>query len=88
MWAFLVIHLFDKMTDAIPRLGDVLILIEVNFFLFEGANEAFCLFYLKTRELLSVNCQLFTEPTLIFSFYARNPLKTAVFIMKVLRSRH
>ena len=41
MWAFLVIHLFDKMTDVISRLGDALILIEVHFFLFERADESF-----------------------------------------------
>ena len=41
MWAFLMIHLCDKMSDAISRLGDALIVIEVNFFLFEGADESF-----------------------------------------------
>ena len=41
MWAFLMIHLCDKMSDAISRLGDALIVIDVNFFLFEGANESF-----------------------------------------------
>ena len=32
MWAFLMIHLCDKMSDAISRLGDALIVIDVNFF--------------------------------------------------------
>ena len=41
MWAFLMIHLCDKMSDAFSRLGDVSILIETNFFLFEGADESF-----------------------------------------------
>ena len=36
-----MIHVFDKMPDAISRLGDALILIEVNFFLFERADESF-----------------------------------------------
>ena len=41
MWAFLMIHLCDKMPDVISRLGDVLIVIDVNFFLFERADESF-----------------------------------------------
>ena len=41
MWAFEMIHLCDEIPDAISRLGDALIVIEVNFFLFEGANESF-----------------------------------------------
>jgi hypothetical protein len=36
-----MIHLCDKMSDAISGLGDALIVIDVNFFLFEGANESF-----------------------------------------------
>ena len=36
-----MIHLCDKMFDAISRLGDVLIVIDVNFFLFERAYESF-----------------------------------------------
>ena len=41
MGAFLVIDVFDKMTDAVSRLGNILIVIEVNFFLLEGADESF-----------------------------------------------
>ena len=41
MWAFLIIDVCDKMSDAISRLGDVFILIDVDFFLLEGANESF-----------------------------------------------
>jgi len=41
MWTFLVIHLCDKMTDAISGFMDVLRVIEVNFFLLEGSDESF-----------------------------------------------
>ena len=41
MWAFLVIDVCDKMPDALSRLGDALIVIDVNFFLFERADESF-----------------------------------------------
>ena len=40
MWAFLIGHLFDKMSDAISRLGDALIVIDVDLFLFERADES------------------------------------------------
>ena len=36
-----MIHLCDKMTDAIFRLGYILIVIEVDFFLLEGSDESF-----------------------------------------------
>ena len=39
--AFLVIHLCDKMTDAISRLHDILVVVEMNFFLLESADEFF-----------------------------------------------
>ena len=63
MWAFLMIHLFDKMSDAISRLGDVLIVIEMNFFLFEGADESFRISVLpgpsapSDRDLNAVFCE-------------------------------
>ena len=41
MRAFLVGHLCDKMSDVLSGLIDVLIVIEVNFFLFERADETF-----------------------------------------------
>ena len=41
MWAFLVVLVCDKISDAISRLGEALILIAVNFLLFEGADESF-----------------------------------------------
>ena len=41
MWAFLIIDVCNKMSDAISRLGDALIVIDVNFFLFERADESF-----------------------------------------------
>ena len=41
MWAFLMIHLCDKMPDVLSRLGDALIVIDVNFFLLEDAEESF-----------------------------------------------
>ena len=41
MWAFLIIDVCDKISDAISRFGDALIVIDVNFFLLEGANESF-----------------------------------------------
>ena len=41
MWTFQMIHLCDKTPDAISRLMDVLIVVEVNFFFLEGANESF-----------------------------------------------
>ena len=41
MGAFQIIDLCDKMTDAISHLGDVLIVIDVNFFLFEGWDKSF-----------------------------------------------
>ena len=33
MWAFLIIHLCDKMPDALSILGYILVVIEMNFFL-------------------------------------------------------
>ena len=36
-----MIHLCDKMPDAGSRFVDVLIVIEVNFFLLEGADKSF-----------------------------------------------
>ena len=41
MWAFLIIDVCDKMPDAISSLGDILIVIDVNFFFLESANESF-----------------------------------------------
>ena len=41
MWAFLVIHLCDKMTDAGSRFVDVLIVVEMNLFLLEGSDQPF-----------------------------------------------
>ena len=41
MWAFLIIDVSDKMPDVFSSLVDVLIVSEVNFFLFEGADESF-----------------------------------------------
>ena len=40
MRAFKIIDVCDKITDAISRLGEALILIEMNFFLFERADES------------------------------------------------
>ena len=36
-----MIDVFDKMTDAVSRLGDVFIVIDVDFFFLEGADESF-----------------------------------------------
>ena len=41
MWAFLIIDVCDKISDAISRLGDALIVIEVDFFFLERADESF-----------------------------------------------
>ena len=41
MGAFLIIDVSDKMTDAFSRFMDVLRVIEMNFFLFEGADQPF-----------------------------------------------
>lgn len=41
MGAFLVIDVFDKITDAVSRLGNSIIVVEVNFFLFESPDESF-----------------------------------------------
>ena len=41
MQAFLVIDAFSKMTDAVSRFRDVVIVIEVDFFLLEGSDESF-----------------------------------------------
>ena len=41
MRAFVVIHLCDKMTDTVSRFMDVLIGVEVDFFLLEGADKSF-----------------------------------------------
>ena len=41
MWAFLIIDVYDKMPDVLASLVDVLILSEVNFFLFEGSDQPF-----------------------------------------------
>jgi len=38
MWAFLVIHLSDKLPDAFSSLGNILVGVEVNFFLLEGSD--------------------------------------------------
>ena len=43
MWAFLMIHLCDKMPDAIASLGYILIVIEVDFFFLEDSDQAFCI---------------------------------------------
>ena len=47
MRAFLVIHVFDKMPDAVSRLGYILIGIEVNFFFLERADESFSISVLR-----------------------------------------
>ena len=39
MRAFLMIHLCNKMTDMLSRFVDVLVVVEVNFFLFEGLES-------------------------------------------------
>ena len=39
--AFLVIHLFYKMTDAFSCLGNILVIIEVNFFFLERSDQPF-----------------------------------------------
>jgi hypothetical protein len=52
MWAFLIIDVCDKMPDAISRLGDVLIVIDVNFFLFERAYESFSISVLPRSSAL------------------------------------
>ena len=49
MWAFLIIDVCDKMPDAITGLGDALIVIDVNFFLFERAYESFSISVLPGR---------------------------------------
>ena len=41
MRAFLVIHLCDKMPDAFSSLGNILVVIEVNFFRLESADGVF-----------------------------------------------
>ena len=41
MWAFLMIHLCDKIPDVLASLIDVLILSEVNGFFFNGADDSF-----------------------------------------------
>ena len=38
--------------------------------------------YPEKRVNFSVNCHFFTEFTLFFSDFARNPLKTAVYIIR------
>ena len=48
-----MIHLRDKMPDAISRLGDALIVIEMNFFLFERADESFSIPVLPRASSLS-----------------------------------
>ena len=48
-----MIHLCDKMPDACSRLGYILIVIEVNFFLLEGSDQAFRISVLP-RDRLSV----------------------------------
>ena len=41
MRAFLVGHLFNKMTDTLSRFVDVLIVVEMNLFRLESSDEAF-----------------------------------------------
>ena len=42
MWAFLVRHLCDKrFPDALSGLSDTIVVIDVNFFLLERADEPF-----------------------------------------------
>ena len=41
MRAFVVIHFCDKMSNAFSSLGYILVVIEVNFFLLECADESF-----------------------------------------------
>ena len=41
MWAFVVIDVFNKMTDAVSRLRDVVIDLEGDFFLLEGSDKSF-----------------------------------------------
>ena len=36
-----MIHLCDKMTNAVSRFIDVLIVVEVNFFLLQRSDESF-----------------------------------------------
>ena len=36
-----MIHLCDKMIDTLSRFMDVLVVVEMNFFLLEGADESF-----------------------------------------------
>ena len=44
MRAFLIIDFFDKMSDAFSDFGDILIGVEVNFFLLESADESFSMY--------------------------------------------
>ncbi len=70
MWAFLMIHLCDKMPDAISRLGDALIVIEVNFFLFEGADESFSIPVLPRASSVcdgNLNAMFFERGNISFS---------------------
>ena len=41
MWAFQMIDVCDKMLDAISRFVDVLIVVKVDFFFLEGADQPF-----------------------------------------------
>ena len=41
MGSFLVIHLSDKMTNADSRFLNVLVVVEMNFFLLERADKSF-----------------------------------------------
>ena len=55
MRAFLMIHLSDKMTDAGPRFVNALIVVEMNFFLLEGADESFGNLSVLPRTVSSVS---------------------------------
>ena len=48
----MVIHLCDKMSDAISRFVDVVIVVEMNFFLLERAYESFSISILSRSSAL------------------------------------
>ena len=52
MWAFQIIDVRDKMPDGISSLGDILIGIDVNFFLLERADESFSISVLPRSSAL------------------------------------
>ncbi len=51
-----MIHLYDKLPNTGSRFVDVPVVVEVNFFLFEGADESFSIPILPTMSsILALN---------------------------------